>query len=96
MDPSNGDFQLDGSSPAIVAGNVNAPADSLDLNGHPPKQGIAIDLGAYESPFTTTLETPTQAQLSFFPNPSQGQILLSLPHVSNHVDEVSVSLYDPL
>ena len=67
----------------------------FDLLGNPRIQGSAIDLGAYESPFTTSLETPTQAQLSFFPNPSQGQIFIILSQFSSY-DEVSVKLYDPL
>lgn len=96
MDPINDDFQLKWNSPAIDTGDNVGVSDSLDLNGHPRIQGSAVDLGAYESPFTTPIETHRDSKLTVFPNPSQGQVLLSLPHVSTHVDEVTVTLYDPL
>ncbi|MEL6844389.1 MAG: T9SS type A sorting domain-containing protein, partial [Bacteroidota bacterium] len=95
LDPANQDFQLDWISPAIDVGNPLASASLTDLNNNPRVQGTGIDLGAYESPFTTSIENTTQSQLSFFPNPSQGQIFIDLSSFNTH-DEVSVKLYDPL
>ncbi len=94
LDPSNGDFQLDWASPAVDVGNPSFLNPATDLNGNPRQQGNGLDLGVYESPFTTSLETPTQAQLKLFPNPSSGLIQLELP--TNSKGESVVSLYDPL
>ncbi|MEL7529857.1 MAG: T9SS type A sorting domain-containing protein [Bacteroidota bacterium] len=95
IDPENGDFQLDWTSAAVDAGNTSFLNPNTDLNNNPRIQGGGLDLGAYESPFTTSVKSPTQAQIAFFPNPSQGQVFISLSQFSIY-DEVSVKLYDPL
>lgn len=52
VDPVNGDYRLDSSSPAIDALpnglGVRLPSAMLDLDGNPRDDGNGIDLGAYE------------------------------------------------
>ena len=49
VDPLTGDLRLDGSSPAIDAGNSAAPGlPATDIAGDPRIYGVDVDMGAYE------------------------------------------------
>jgi len=49
-DAGAGDYHLRAGSPAIDAGAPQAAAAPADLDGRPRPQGLALDLGAYETP----------------------------------------------
>lgn len=66
-------YQLVFTSPAVDLGAVDPDFDpnQVDLAGNPRFQGISLDAGAFESPFTTSIHEqldPNRA-LSIFPNP---------------------------
>lgn len=59
--PTSGDFTLQNGSPAIDWGDA-APlpvGTATDLGGNPRVQGLEVDLGAYESPFTNLSAIPS-------------------------------------
>ena len=54
VDSANNDYHLLPSSPCIDAGNDAAVSSSTDLDGSPRIQGVCVDMGAFESPHSTT------------------------------------------
>ncbi len=48
VDPAGGDFHLAAASPAVDAG-ITLPEVAVDLEGNPRPQGLASDIGCYES-----------------------------------------------
>lgn len=60
-DPAKGDYTLAAESPLVDAGNDEAYGDGLatdfDLAGNPRKLGASIDVGAYESSSTSSIES---------------------------------------
>lgn len=83
LDPlfeSAGSFQLSMASPCVDAGvdaGVTAP---LDLAGNPRIQGLRVDMGAYESPFTTSAtETAPNEDATLWPNPATDVLNIVLP-----------------
>ena len=65
-------------SPCVDGGNHNDIVQTKDLNGNNRIQGNTIDIGAYESPFTTSYANVIwdAEKLSIYPNPSHDYILL--------------------
>jgi hypothetical protein len=49
VDPVNGDFHLQPTSPCVNAGNNRLAAGDNDLDGNPRIVGETVDIGAYES-----------------------------------------------
>lgn len=69
QDAAGDDYTLTANSPCVNGGNSTAPAiPATDLAGQPRIQSHAVDLGAYESPFTTIptpIPTPTPVPVNF-------------------------------
>ena len=59
IDPENGDFRLEMDSPAIDQGLTNL-APAFDIDGTARPQGAGIDIGAYESSYTSSAPAETQ------------------------------------
>jgi hypothetical protein len=84
-DADSADFRLQEGSPAIDAGSSEY-APSTDITGGPRVIGAGIDLGAYESPYETTIDHPWETPASHllpanYPNPFNASttITFSLP-----------------
>jgi hypothetical protein len=60
------------SSPCVDSGNPEGIAAMYDLAGNNRVQGVRIDIGAYESPFTTAVRDAVwnSGALNVFPNPA--------------------------
>ena len=75
INPANGDFHLQSTSPAIDTGSSNS-APSTDLDGDSRPQGAGYDIGAYEyvlSPIPPPSPTPTPVPTSTpTPTPTPG------------------------
>lgn len=65
-------YQLSAGSPAIDAAVPAGNVPPLDLAGNPRVQGAGLDIGAYESPFTTAGQdqTANSVALKISPNPA--------------------------
>lgn len=78
-----GTYQLSENSPAVDAGVVADPRLALDYAGNPRVQGNAIDIGAFESPYTaSTVHLPAELAptetLRLYPNPCAATLHVSL------------------
>jgi N-acetylneuraminic acid mutarotase/photosystem II stability/assembly factor-like uncharacterized protein len=86
-----GSFQLTLASPCVDAGvdaGVTAP---FDLAGNPRIQGLRVDMGAYESPFTTSAtETAANEEAALWPNPATDVLNIVLPGSETATFEVQV------
>ncbi len=73
-------FQLSQNSPAIDAGVMPDEVPEFDIAGNLRVQGQGIDIGVYESPFTTDVQEVSfnDPALSIFPNPSGAMTTLAL------------------
>lgn len=89
-------YQITAQSPCLDYGIENPDLFTLpttDLIGNPRIQGLAVDLGAYESPFTLNLPLFRQNNaLSLYPNPVQD--FASLKFHLNGSEQVSIDLLD--
>jgi hypothetical protein len=78
------------SSPCIDAGNPNAITAEEDLAGNDRIQGTQIDIGAYESPFTTPVDDLVNLiNVEVFPNPFIDEI-----RISSEEPILSLALFD--
>ncbi|MBK9016461.1 MAG: T9SS type A sorting domain-containing protein [Saprospiraceae bacterium] len=75
-------YQLSSSSPAIDAAVPVVNLQSLDLANNARVQGLGMDIGAYESSYTTTsVKAKAQhltASLSLSPNPASSTVCIGL------------------
>ena len=81
LDPlfvSPGDFHLSSNSPCVDAGNNDGVPD-FDLDGNPRIAGGIVDIGVYESPFTSVREVVT-GEVTVSPNPAADFLNIQLPH----------------
>lgn len=86
-------FFLSPGSPAIDAGTLPDTLYPFDLAGQDRIQGLAIDAGALESPFTSALgdvEASPMA-LRMFPNPATDWIQVQIPGQWDQVDRMVIT-----
>lgn len=85
-------YQLSQSSPAIGRGMETAGTADLDLCGNERVRHGQIDVGALESPFTTSAKEAIVGELGLSPNPATTVIRIRLPE--NVSRPVSLQLFD--
>jgi hypothetical protein len=87
------DYSLSGTSPAVNSGNnAYVPAESdLDLALVPRIQAGTVDMGCYESDFTTGLSTTVGVPSSWSYEPSQRALILAN---TTSIDARSVYIHD--
>ncbi|MEJ2709400.1 MAG: PKD domain-containing protein, partial [Anaerolineales bacterium] len=94
-DPTNGDFGLQSSSPAVDAGtnyfewqgNVLVNLSSTDYNG------LAPDMGAFESPYTGTVNQPPVAQASASPDNGAAPLIVQFSSSGSSDPDGSIVAY---
>jgi photosystem II stability/assembly factor-like uncharacterized protein len=83
LDPlfaNDGSYQLTPESPCVDAGVNEGVTAEFDLAGNPRIQGLRVDMGAYESPFVSSLkETSVYGEASVWPNPARDFLFVQLP-----------------
>ncbi|MFC1481793.1 LamG-like jellyroll fold domain-containing protein [Candidatus Neomarinimicrobiota bacterium] len=93
VDEENGDYQLDGSSPAIGLGDDTVPVyvDML-LNGRPDPAASSPDAGAYENPQGEPIAGPAPpTDVNAYGAPNYGYVTVEwTPNYSETVDYYSV------
>ncbi len=93
-DSVNGDYTLQGTSPAIDGGDNQYVTLNEDLLGNARIYGSAVDMGAYE--FGSSLSIADAegniTEVKLYPNPASNIINI----ISNQVNIKSVGIYDVL
>lgn len=86
-------FFLSPGSPAIDVGTLPDTLFPLDLAGQDRIQGLAIDAGALESPFTSALGDveASPIALRMFPNPATDWIRIQVPDRWDQVDRMVIT-----
>lgn len=86
-------FALSAGSPAVDAGTQPDTIYPYDLAGEARIQGLAIDAGAFESAFTSSLDTwgASGAALDIHPNPAVGRVWIHLPVHLGFADRLLIS-----
>ncbi|MCF8238359.1 MAG: right-handed parallel beta-helix repeat-containing protein [Saprospiraceae bacterium] len=84
------DFALTSASPAVDFGVQPDSIYPYDLAGNARIQGKGIDAGAYESPYTSSLDPLEPTHLDLWPNPASGWVQISLPNGWSSVDEIRI------
>ncbi len=83
------DLGITAASPAVDFGILPENVYQIDLAGNPRIQGNGIDAGAYESPFTSSVDgeiTPSRT-LEIWPNPAAEAVFISFKDgLSSHVE----------
>lgn len=88
-----GDYHLTAGSPCVDAGNNDSVTAALDLDGSPRIQGLRVDMGAYESPFTTiSSKEVLVGEVKVSPNPASDFLNIRLPE--NIVEPLDVQVFD--
>ncbi len=87
------DHQLSQGSPCIDAGNNTGVTADFDLAGALRVQGQRVDMGAFESPFTSAVKTALYQKLVVSPNPALDFLNLQIPEAA--ADMLQVQVLDP-
>lgn len=84
-------LQLQNGSPCINTG-TNSMTALVDILDNPRIIGLSVDLGAYESNFSTSVfEKPSSDKVTIYPNPAKGHIYFSgLENVSCIIKIINV------
>lgn len=85
-----GDYSLTAASPGVDFGVQPDSIYPYDLAGNARIQGKRIDSGAYESPFTSSIEPLEVTRLELWPNPASEWVRISLPKGWSAVKELRI------
>lgn len=86
------DFHLTAGSPCVDAGNNDGVTAALDLDGAPRIQGLRVDMGAYESPFTSSAREIVAGKVAVSPNPTTSFLNIQLPEAI--AGQLDVEVFD--
>lgn len=84
------DFHLTAGSPCVDAGNNDGVTAATDLGGAPRIQGLRVDMGAYESPFSTSVREVLAGEVAVSPNPAVAFLNIQLPEAITGPFDVEV------
>jgi type IX secretion system substrate protein len=84
-----GTFEPSSASPLINAG-INSGVTEFDLAGNPRIQHGFVDIGAYESDFTTSAQEVIIGKVELSPNPATDYLNVQLPETITQPVEVSI------
>ena len=76
LDPSNGDYRLSSTSPAVGGGDTTYPTSGVDYFGFTRIINNAIDLGAFTSQATASMDSIEEIRIKLYPNPATNRVNL--------------------
>jgi len=74
LNPSSGDYRLSTTSPAVGGGDTTYPTSSVDYFGFTRIINNAIDLGAFTSQATASIDSIEDLRIKLYPNPASNQV----------------------